>query len=144
MEIVNIKNIKSETKFNVDISRQWIPYWNGLLHLIGDVEEGVVIRRYDWDKMVEECNDFQTKYLNTGDFCNQCLFATIPEYLRQRMAQKPPDMSCKAFAQDNDILYIYCRDQLESTRSLEIWAIVLICTAIILVLGMMCYYFLFR
>lgn len=145
MEIENVRRVKNDTRFNVNITKQWIPYWNGLLHVIGTLEDGVIVRRYDWDRVIADCEAFEAAYMNTSGFCESCVFSQIPPFLQSRLAQKPASMDCKTFAQDNDIVYHYCIEQTEKyTHSISILAIVCAVVAGLCVLALIVYLILFR
>lgn len=106
-----MKKVEDVTVFNTDIAKQFVPYWNGLLHVVARVDpdtDGILIRRYDWDAMREECQQFQSDYLQSQDFCDHCAFSQIPAWLENQMAGSTWIWDCKTIAQDNDILYTYC------------------------------------
>lgn len=92
------------TTFNTNIEKQFIPYWNGMLHLVGRVDDDILIKRYDWDNILRECKTFERSYMNTKDYCESCPFGQMPDYLRERAK----GWDCKELAQDNDIIYTYC------------------------------------
>jgi hypothetical protein len=145
MEVETVRRVKNDTRFNVDIPKQWIPYWNGLLHVIGNVENGVIIRRYDWDKIIQDCEQFEAKYMNTNGFCESCIFYDMPAFLQERLRQKPPGMDCKMFAQDNDILFHYCMEKTQKTAHVLrpiTFAVYIIIT--LLIIGLLIYIILFQ
>lgn len=111
MEVSNSKRVIQKTQFNTDIKRQFVPYWNGLLHLVGNVENGVIIRRYDWDNVIKECEEYEKNYLNTENFCESCLFYDIPSSVERIIsdAHSRGITDCKIIAQDNDIVFTYCQ-----------------------------------
>ena len=111
MEVKSGKNdLVNITQFNEGISTQFVPYWNGLLHVVGNIENGVILRRYDWDGIIADCESFEATYLNTSGFCEQCPFSQIPNFLEGVMATAASNniTDCKQIAQDNDIIYLYC------------------------------------
>jgi len=135
MEITNDKISVRNTKFNENINKQFVPYWNGLLHLVGKIENGVLIRRYDWENIIKDCENFEKDYLNTLDFCENCMFSELPSYLDNviQTANQAGVYDCKQIAQDNDIIFSYC-DQIQKTKKkLTIFIGVLVATVIILV-----------
>lgn len=100
----------SSKGFNVDLGNQFVPFWNGLIHLVGKVENGTVIRRTDWKNVIQECKEFEKNYLNSNGFCESCTFFGMPDFLEKKMEEaKAFGLSdCKQIAKDNDYLYLYC------------------------------------
>jgi hypothetical protein len=99
-----------KTTFNTDIEKQFIPYWNGLLHLVARVDNENIVRRYDWDRIVRDCEDFEKRYMNTSGFCESCAFYTIPSYLDTKISPWRFH-NCKRLAQDNDVLFLDCKEK---------------------------------
>ena len=100
----------SKPGFNQDLGKQFVPFWNGLIHLVGRVEQGTILRRFDWNNIIQECENFERDYLNTSNFCESCLFSQIPSFLETSLeeADKVGIQDCKKMAQDNDLIYLYC------------------------------------
>jgi hypothetical protein len=96
--------------FNQDLGKQFVPFWNGLIHLVGKVENGTIIRRTDWENMIRECEDFEKNYMNSSAFCESCTFYTMPSFLQKKIDENP-NVDCKMLAQDNDFLYSYCLEK---------------------------------
>lgn len=121
MEIVGESS--NNTQFNTDIITEWIPYWNGLLHLIGDVnpDTHMIERTYDWDRVQRDCRTYAQNYLNDPTYCDRCAFSMIPSFLAARMQAARRSgfhfwQDCKQMAEDNDILYAYCRSRQKRWR----------------------------
>jgi len=125
-------NLVNITQFNQDISSQFVPYWNGLLHVVGNIENGVILRRYDWNGIIADCESFESTYLNTSGFCEQCPFSQIPNYVEGVIAAAASNniTDCKQIAQDNDIIYLYC---IQKQRARSSWIILIL--SIIAALG---------
>jgi len=102
MEVVDFR--AGKTAFNVDLEKQFVPYWNGLLHLVARVEDRNLVRRYDWDRVIRDCEAFESNYVNTENFCESCPFLQIPSFVREKTRGV---WDCKKVAQDNDVVYIY-------------------------------------
>jgi hypothetical protein len=113
MEVVGGKGKAHETVFNVGLNKQFVPFWNGLMHLIGVIQNDVITMRYDWHNIIHECEDFEKNYLNTNGFCESCVFYEMPSYLDLVMenAQKAGATDCKEIAKDNDIVYTFCAER---------------------------------
>lgn len=124
MEAAGGKGKIHATVFNVDLNKQFVPFWNGLIHLIGVIHNDVITMRYDWYDIIHECENFEKNYLNTSGFCESCVFYEMPSYLKEVMNQaKATGLSdCKEIAKDNDIIYTYCRQRQRESRFL--WTIV--------------------
>ena len=110
--------------FNVGLDKQFVPFWNGLIHLIGVVKNDVITMRYDWNQIIKECEQFEKEYLNTSGFCESCVFYKMPSYLKgvMRDADAAGLSDCKVIAKDNDIIYTYCMER-QRTRSRLRWLI---------------------
>lgn len=102
-----------EKKFNKDLGKQFVPFWNGLIHLVGNIEKGTIIRRSDWSNIIQECEQFEKDFLNTSAFCESCTFYGMPSFLESRwkQAKEAGINDCKKMAQDNDFLYLYCMEK---------------------------------
>lgn len=139
MEVSNTKRRIDKTEFNKDISRQFVPYWNGLLHLVADLENGVLVRRYDWDNIIRECEQYEHDYLNTENFCEACIFYDIPRKLESTLqrAHEQGIYDCKQIAQDNDIVYTYCIEKQQQKRLFVMWIVLMI--GLIVVAGFLLY-----
>lgn len=135
MEVSNAKGGGRGTTFNVDLDKQFIPFWNGLMHLIGVIKNDVITMRYDWDNIIEECEDFEKSYMTTDGFCESCVFYQMPAFLHQVMkdARSQGISDCKVIARDNDIIYTFCRQQ-QRTRGRLRLLIVLLAILVLLVL----------
>ena len=121
-----------ESGFNVGLNKQFVPFWNGLMHLIGVVKNDVITMRYDWHNIIKECEQFEGKYLNTSGFCESCVFYEMPSYLEgvMRDAERRGATDCKEIARDNDIVYTFCRER-QRTR----WWLRAVVVVLVLVLG---------
>ena len=143
MEVGSGKNdLINITQFNQDISTQFVPYWNGLLHVVGNIEDGVILRRYDWEGIMADCESFESTYLNTSGFCEQCPFSQIPNYVESVIATAASNniTDCKQIAQDNDVIYLYCL-QKQRARSSRIILILSIIAALCIFIFIMFLYF---
>lgn len=127
MEAKGGKGKVVETVFNVGLANQFVPFWNGLIHLIGVIKNDVITMRHDWYNIIRECEDFEKNYLNTSGFCESCVFYEMPSYLKQVMADADAAgiYDCKEIARDNDIIYTFCRERQQTRRRLR-WVIVLL------------------
>lgn len=133
MEVSNTRRRIDKTEFNKEISKQFVPYWNGLLHLVANVEDGVIVRRYDWNNVIHDCEKFEQEYLNTENFCESCLFYNIPSDVEEIVtkANLQGIYDCKQIAQDNDIVYTYCIQRKKKSRT-NILVVALIVSLIVL------------
>ena len=143
MEVGSGKNdLINITQFNQDISTQFVPYWNGLLHVVGNIEDGVILRRYDWEGIMADCESFESTYLNTSGFCEQCPFSQIPNYVEGVIAAAASNniTDCKQIAQDNDVIYLYC---LQKQRAGSSWIILIlsIIAALVIIIVIIFFYF---
>lgn len=136
MESKGGKGEAHATVFNVGIDKQFVPFWNGLMHLIGVIENHVITMRYDWYNIISECEEFESKYLNTKGFCESCVFYEMPSYLKQVMRKADEDgvSDCKLIAKDNDIIYTYCMERQQTKRRLR-WIAIILFFIIVLVIG---------
>lgn len=109
--------------FNVDLGKQFVPFWNGLIHLVGRVENGTIIRRYDWTDIIQECENFEKNYMNSTSFCESCTFYGMPSYLEKKMeeAKQAGITDCKTIAKDNDFLFLYCQEKMEKRGKGWVW-----------------------
>lgn len=125
MEAKGGKGKVLETVFNVGLDKQFVPFWNGLIHLIGKIQNNVITMRYDWYNIIRECEIFEKNYLNISGFCEKCVFYEMPSYLKGVMDQAEADglYDCKEIAKDNDIIYTFCRERQQTKRRLR-WIIV--------------------
>lgn len=137
MEVTNTKKRVDKTQFNVDISKQFVPYWNGLLHLVGNVKNGVIIRRYDWDDVIQECEKFEKDYMVTENFCETCGFYDIPLSVDRiiRDANSRGVYDCKMIAEDNDIVYTVCIKRYRARRNLIIGLVILFLLLVAIIAG---------
>lgn len=124
MEATGGKGKVHETTFNVGLNQQFVPFWNGLMHLIGVVKDHVITMRYDWYNIIKECEIFEKEYLNTSGFCESCVFNEMPSYLNGVLQQAWKDgiTDCKEIARDNDIIYTFCVERKRTRRVL--WAFI--------------------
>jgi len=129
MEAKGGKGKVAETVFNIGLDKQFVPFWNGLIHLIGVIKNDVITMRYDWYNIIRECETFEKDYLNTTGFCESCVFYEMPSYLKEVMTQADAAglSDCKEIAKDNDIIYTYCRERQQTRRRLR-WIIFLLLT----------------
>ena len=111
---------KSQGGFNQDLGKQFVPFWNGLIHLVGKVENGTILRRTGWNNIIRECEQFESDYLNSTGFCESCTFYNMPSFLQQTLDANP-DLDCKTLAQDNDYLFLYCMEKKSSQTGLKSW-----------------------
>lgn len=120
MEVKGGKGKEQATEFNVGLNKQFVPFWNGLIHLIGVIENDVITMRYDWYNIIKECETFEKEYLNTTGFCESCVFYEMPSYLKEVMqkAQEDGITDCKEIAKDNDIIYTFCVERKRTRRRL--------------------------
>jgi predicted nucleic acid-binding Zn ribbon protein len=137
MEAKGGKGKIHETVFNVGLDKQFVPFWNGLIHLIGVIKNDVITMRYDWYNIIRECEDFEKNYLNTSGFCESCVFYKMPSYLKgvMKQAEAAGLSDCKEIAKDNDILYTYCRERQRVRRKLRLFIFFLILLLVLLVFG---------
>jgi len=125
MEIVGART--ENTGFNANIRHQWIPYWNGLLHLAANINKNNMIERnYDWEEINRRCKEYSDDYLDDPTFCEDCAFSEIPGYLKNKMTEARRSgfgiwSNCKTIAGDNDIIYVYCNQRQWFWRKLLIW-----------------------
>lgn len=114
--------------FNTGLNQQFVPFWNGLMHLIGVIKDDVITMRYDWHKIIKECEQFERDYLNTRGFCESCVFYEMPSFLNgvMRDAEKRGLSDCKEIARDNDIIFSFCRERQRTRRRLRAVALVLV------------------
>lgn len=121
MEVTGGKGKQFETTFNVGLNKQFVPFWNGLMHLIGIIKNDVITVRYDWYDIINECETFEKEYLNTEGFCESCIFYQMPSFLKEVMAQADAAgiTDCKEIAKDNDIIYTFCRERQQTRRRLR-------------------------
>lgn len=115
------KGTNRETAFNVGLDKQFIPFWNGLMHLIGVIKNHVITMRYDWYNIISECETFEKEYLNTSGFCESCVFYQMPSYLNEVLDKAAQDglTDCKEIAKDNDIIYTFCIERKRTRRWLR-------------------------
>ena len=137
MEAKGGKGKIHETVFNVGLDKQFVPFWNGLIHLIGVIKNDVITMRYDWYNVIKECEDFEKNYLNTSGFCESCVFYEMPSYLKAVMTQADVAglSDCKEIAKDNDIIYTYCRERQQTRRKLRLIILLLLLLLVLLVFG---------
>ena len=137
MEAQGGKGKIHETTFNVGLDKQFVPFWNGLMHLIGTIKNHVITMRYDWYNIIKECEDFEKNYLNTSGFCESCVFYEMPSYLKGVMAQADAAglTDCKEIAKDHDIIYTFCRERQQTRRRLRLVLLFLLLLLGILVFG---------
>lgn len=135
MEITGEQN---NTQFNTNITTQWIPYWNGMLHLIGDVNKDHMIERtYDWDRVEKDCRTYAQNYLKDPDYCDRCAFSEIPPFLASKMESFSLFHDCKEIAGDNDILYTYCH------RRQRMWRTIVFSMSAIVMLALLIWFVFF-
>lgn len=122
MEAKGGKGPIQETTFNVGLNKQFVPFWNGLMHLIGVIKNDVITMRYDWYNIIHECEVFEKEYLNTHGFCESCVFYEMPSFLKQVMrdADAKGMTDCKQIAQDHDIIYTFCIERQQTKRRLRL------------------------
>lgn len=139
METGGGKGEAHATVFNVGLAKQFVPFWNGLMHLIGSIENHVITMRYDWYNIIRECEEFESKYLNTSGFCESCVFYEMPSYLNEvmRQAESEGQTDCKLIAKDNDIIYTYCSERQRTRRRLRWTAFALVLIIIVLIVWIM-------
>lgn len=132
MEVTGGKGKNHETTFNVGLNQQFVPFWNGLMHLIGVIKNDVITMRYDWYDVIKECETFEKNYLNTSGFCESCVFYEMPSYLNDvlKKAQMEGITDCKEIAKDNDIIYTFCMERQRTKRSL--WLLIVFLLLIII------------
>lgn len=137
MEAKGGKGKIHETVFNVGLDKQFVPFWNGLIHLIGVIKNDVITMRYDWYNIIKECEEFEKDYLNTSGFCESCVFYEMPSYLKGVMAQADAAglSDCKEIAKDNDIIYTFCRERQQERRKLRLILLLLLLLLLLLVFG---------
>jgi hypothetical protein len=137
MEAKGGKGKIHETVFNVGLDKQFVPFWNGLIHLIGVIKNDVITMRYDWYNVIKECEEFEKDYLNTTGFCETCVFYEMPSYLKGVMDQADAAglSDCKQIAKDNDIIYTYCRERQQTRRRLRLILLFLFLLILLLVFG---------
>jgi hypothetical protein len=137
MEAKGGKGKIHETVFNVGLDKQFVPFWNGLIHLIGVIKNDVITMRYDWYNIIKECEEFEKDYLNTSGFCESCVFYEMPSYLKGVMAQADAAglSNCKEIAKDNDIIYTYCRERQQTRRKLRLIILFLLLLIVLLIFG---------
>lgn len=137
MEAKGGKGKIHETVFNVGLDKQFVPFWNGLIHLIGVIKNDVITMRYDWYNIIKECEEFEKDYLNTSGFCESCIFYEMPSYLKGVMAQADAAglSDCKEIAKDNDIIYTFCRERQQERRKLRLILLLLLLLLLLLVFG---------
>lgn len=137
MEAKGGKGKIHETVFNVGLDKQFVPFWNGLMHLIGVIKNDVITMRYDWYNIIKECEEFETNYLNTSGFCESCVFYEMPSYLKGVMAQAEAAglRDCKEIAKDNDIIYTYCRERQQTRQKLRLIILFLLLLIVLLIFG---------
>lgn len=128
MEVTGGKGKPIETTFNVGLNKQFVPFWNGLIHLIGVIKNDVITMRYDWYNINNECETFEKEYLNTNGFCESCVFYEMPSYLTGVLADAHAKgiTDCKQIAKDNDIIYTFCRQRQRETRRLRLLIVLLV------------------
>jgi len=128
MEVKGGKGKQFETTFNVGLNKQFVPFWNGLIHLIGVIKNDVITMRYDWYDIINECESFEKNYLNTSGFCETCTFYEMPSFLKGVMAQADAAgiTDCKEIAKDNDIIYTFCAERQQTRRRLRLIIFVLL------------------
>lgn len=135
MEVAGGKGESHQTVFNVGLNQQFVPFWNGLMHLIGVIKNDVITMRYDWYDIISECEQFEKNYLNTSGFCESCVFYEMPAYLKGVMAEADAAglYDCKQIAKDNDIIYTFCRERKRTRRKLRtILFLLLLCLCILI------------
>lgn len=137
MEAKGGKGKIHETVFNVGLDKQFVPFWNGLIHLIGVIKNDVITMRYDWYNIIKECEEFEKDYLNTSGFCESCVFYEMPSYLKGVMDQAEAAglSNCKEIAKDNDIIYTYCRERQQTRRKLRLIILFLLLLIVLLIFG---------
>lgn len=137
MEAQGGKGKIHETVFNAGLDKQFVPFWNGLMHLIGVIKNDVITMRYDWYNIIKECEEFEKNYLNTSGFCESCVFYEMPSYLKTVMTQADAAglSDCKEIAKDNDIIYTYCRERQQTRRKLRLIILLLLLLLLLLVFG---------
>ncbi len=137
MEAKGGKGKIHETVFNVGLDKQFVPFWNGLIHLIGVIKNDVITMRYDWYNVIKECEEFEKDYLNTTGFCESCVFYEMPSYLKGVMDQADAAglSDCKQIAKDNDIIYTYCRERQHTRRRLRLILLFLLLLILLLMFG---------
>lgn len=137
MEAKGGKGKIHETVFNVGLDKQFVPFWNGLIHLIGVIKNDVITMRYDWYNVIKECEEFEKDYLNTTGFCESCVFYEMPSYLKGVMDQADAAglSDCKQIAKDNDIIYTYCRERQQTRRRLRLILLFLLLLILLLMFG---------
>lgn len=135
MEVKGGKGASHETIFNVGLDKQFVPFWNGLMHLIGVIKNDVITMRYDWYNIINECEQFETNYLNTSGFCESCIFYEMPSYLKGVMAEADAAglHDCKQIAKDNDIIYTFCRERKRTRTKLRILLLLLLVLLFVIV-----------
>lgn len=133
MEVKGGKGKQHETVFNIGLNKQFVPFWNGLMHLIGVIKNDVITMRYDWYNIIRECETFEKEYLNTNGFCESCVFYEMPSFLNETLknAQTQGFTDCKLIAKDNDIIYTFCIERQRTRRRLRF---LIFCLLFILVL----------
>lgn len=121
-----------QSGFNTGLNKQFVPFWNGLMHLIGVIKDDVITMRYDWDNIIQECEEFEKNYLNTQGFCESCVFYEMPSYLDgvMRDADARGATDCKEIAKDNDIIYSYCVERRRTRWWLRAVMVVLLLVAV--------------
>lgn len=128
MEVKGGKGANRETAFNVGLDKQFIPFWNGLMHLIGVIKNHVITMRYDWYNIISECETFEKEYLNTSGFCESCVFYQMPSYLNEVLDKAKQDglTDCKEIAKDNDIIYTFCIERKRTRRWLWVFIFIML------------------
>lgn len=136
MEVKGGKGKTHETVFNVGLNKQFVPFWNGLMHLIGTIKNDVITMRYDWYNIIHECETFEKNYLNTNGFCESCVFYEMPSFLKETLqtADSQGITDCKVIAQDNDIIYTFCRERQRTRRRMRL--LILFLLFVIILLGL--------
>lgn len=137
MEAKGGKGKVLETMFNLELEKQFVPFWNGLIHLIGVIKNDVITMRYDWYNIIRECETFEKDYLDTKGFCQTCVFYEMPSYLKGIMSQAGSAglSDCKEIAKDNDIIYTYCRERQQTRRRLRWILFLLLSLLCVLIFG---------
>lgn len=140
MEVQGGKGDKQQTTFNVGLNKQFVPFWNGLMHLIGVIKNDVITVRYDWYNIINECELFEKNYLNTSGFCESCIFYEMPSFLKETLKNYESQgiTDCKVIAQDNDIIYTFCRERQRTRRKLRLFILFLV-IVILLLIGLRLY-----
>jgi len=119
------------TIFNKDLDKQWIPFWNGMIHLVGEVQDGVITRRHDWEQIMVECQQFEHDFLTNNSYCESLPIGSISSYLEDRTMAVGLGSDCKFIAQDFDLLYFYCQ-----RKKFRLWTMVVVfLVMLILVVG---------